>query len=159
MVFKVISCNGVINPIPSAELVFCLAPVFYIESVLITNVQVITNLFLPLNVPFITAIIESRQALFRGLIFPLTQVAKIFLSFPWCFTLHGPDTRLFFENVLLNVLLCYIRRPSNHGGTWNKQDFYYWLKLKRFFPFWLEKLYFSPSGLGRGNNMEPVEQK
>lgn len=81
MVFKVISCNGVINPIPSAELVFCLATVFYVESVLITNVRVITNLFLSLNVPFIMAIIESRQALFKGLVFSLTQVAKIFLPF------------------------------------------------------------------------------
>jgi len=81
VLFKVISCNGVINPIPSAELVFCLAAVFYAESVLVTNVREITNLILSLNVPFIMAIIESRRALFKGLIFSLTQVAKIFLPF------------------------------------------------------------------------------
>lgn len=28
-----------------------------------------------------------------------------------------------------------------------------------FFPFWLERLYFSPSGMAKGNNMELVVQK
>lgn len=109
------------------------------------NVQAITNLFLSLNVPFITAIIESRQALFKGLISSLTQVAKI-LPFPWCLTLCGPDIRLLFEYVLRTALLCYTRGSSNPSGTWNKQDFYYWLKLNSFFfffffPFWLERLF------------------
>lgn len=113
MVFKVISCNGVINSIPSAE-VFCLASVFYIESVLIANVPVITYLFLSLNVPFITAIIESRQALFKGFISSLIQVTKAFLLFPWCFTLPGPDTRS-LENILLLVMLLNVLLRCSEG--------------------------------------------
>lgn len=107
------------------------------------NVQVITNLFISLNVSFITAITESRQALFKGLISSLTQVAKILLSFPWRLTLCGPDIKLFFEYVFLTVLLCYTRGSGNPSGTWNKQNFYCWLKLSRFFPILAIKGFFS----------------
>lgn len=97
------------------------------------NVQAITNLFIWLNVSFITAITESRQDLFKGLISSLTQVAKILLPFPWCLTLCGPYIKLFFAYVFFTVLLCYTRGSSNPSGTWNKQDFYCWVKQNIFF--------------------------
>lgn len=145
MVFKVISCNGVINSIPSAE-VFCLATVFYIESVLIANVPVITNLFLSLNVPFITAIIESRQALFKGLISSLTQVTKASISL----MLHAAWPR--YKVLWKYFAACYatwcfvmlFRGPNNRSGTWNKHDYCYWLKSKTIFSILAKKaLFFS----------------